>query len=138
MAGAAQPERAVIRVVLADDDESFLASLRELIQEHPSLSVEATATDGVRATELVRELEPDALVIDLHMPRLDGVGAIAQLRKHHPNLCVIALTGDESREIHDAVAKAGGDAVLLKSEMVENLAERLVATIPLLHPSPEA
>ena len=58
----------VIRVVLADDDEAFLASLRELIQAHPSLSVEATATDGVRATELVRELEPDALVIDLHMP----------------------------------------------------------------------
>lgn len=138
MAGAAQPERAVIRIVLADDDEGFLASLRELIQEHPSLSVEATATDGVRATELVRELEPDALVIDLHMPRLDGVGAIAQLRKHHPNLCVIALTGDESREIHEAVAEAGGDAVLLKSQMVENLAERLVATIPLLHPGPEA
>jgi DNA-binding NarL/FixJ family response regulator len=128
----------VIRVVLADDDENFLASLRELIQVHPSLSVEATATDGLRATELVRELEPDALVIDLHMPQLDGVAAIAQLRKSHPELCVIALTGDESREIHEEVAKAGGDAVMLKSQLVENLAERLVATIPLLHPKPEA
>ena len=138
MTEAAQAERDVIRLVLADDDEGFLASLRELIQEHPSLSVEATATDGVRATELVRELEPDALVIDLHMPRLDGVGAIAHLRQNHPQLCVIALTGDESREIHEEVARAGGDAVLLKSEMVENLAERLVATIPMLHPAPEA
>ena len=100
--------------------------------------MEATATDGVRATELVRELEPDALVIDLHMPRMDGVAAIAQLREQHPELCLIALTGDESREIHEEVAKAGGDAVLLKSEMVENLAERLVATIPMLHPAPEA
>jgi DNA-binding NarL/FixJ family response regulator len=138
MAGAAQPEQNVIRIVLADDDEGFLASLRELIEEHPSLSVEATATDGVRATELVRELEPDALVIDLHMPRLDGVGAIAQLRANHPELCVIALTGDESHEIHQAVAEAGGQAVLLKSQMVENLAERLVATIPLLQPQAEA
>jgi DNA-binding NarL/FixJ family response regulator len=138
MTQAAQAEHEVIRLVLADDDEAFLASLREVIQEHPLLMVEATATDGVRATELVRELEPDALVIDLHMPRLDGVGAIAQLRQNHPRLCVIALTGDESREIHEEVARAGGDAVLLKSEMVENLAERLVATIPLLHPAPEA
>jgi two-component system nitrate/nitrite response regulator NarL len=138
MAGAAQPEQGVIRIVLADDDEGFLESLRALVDEHPSLSVEATATDGVRATELVRELQPDALVIDLHMPRLDGVAAIGQLRANHPTLCVIALTGDESREIHEAVAAAGGDAVLLKSQMVENLAERLVATIPLLHPSPEA
>jgi two-component system, NarL family, nitrate/nitrite response regulator NarL len=127
-------EQGVIRVVLADDDEGFLASLTELIDEHPSLSVEATATNGIEATELVGELEPDALVIDLHMPLLDGVGAIAQLREAHPTLCVIALTGDESREIHEAVAAAGGDAVMLKSEMVENLAERLVATIPMLSP----
>jgi DNA-binding NarL/FixJ family response regulator len=138
MAGAAQPEQSVIRIVLADDDEGFLASLRELIQQHPSLLVEATATDGVQATELVQKLQPDALVIDLHMPRLDGVAAIAELRADHPTLCVIALTGDESREIHEAVAEAGGDAVMLKSELVENLAERLVATIPLLHPAPEA
>ena len=138
MAGEAQPEQGVIRVVLADDDEGFLESLRALVEEHPSLSVEATATDGLRATELVRELEPDALVIDLHMPRLDGVAAIGQLRANHPTLCLIALTGDESHEIHQAVAEAGGDAVLLKSQLVENLAERLVATIPLLHPSPEA
>lgn len=138
MAGAAQPKQDVIRIVLADDDEGFLESLRALVEEHPSLSVEATATDGQRATELVRELEPDALVIDLHMPRLDGVAAIGQIRAKHPTLCLIALTGDESRDIHQAVAEAGGDAVLLKSEMVENLAERLVATIPMLHPSPEA
>jgi DNA-binding NarL/FixJ family response regulator len=137
MAGAAEPDEGVIRVVLADDDEAFLLSLQELIQVHPSLSVEATATDGVRATELVRELDPDALVIDLHMPLLDGVQAIAQLRENHPDLCVIALTGDESREIHEQVARAGGDAVLLKSQLVENLADRLVATIPLLHPRPE-
>ena len=127
-------QQGVIRVVLADDDEGFLASLTALIDEHPSLSVEATATNGIEATELVRELEPDALVIDLHMPLLDGVGAIAQLREAHPTLCVIALTGDESREIHEAVAAAGGDAVMLKSELVENLAERLVATIPMLSP----
>jgi two-component system, NarL family, nitrate/nitrite response regulator NarL len=127
-------QQGIIRVVLADDDEGFLASLTELIDEHPSLSVEGTATNGIEATELVGELEPDALVIDLHMPLLDGVGAIAQLREAHPTLCVIALTGDESREIHEAVAAAGGDAVMLKSELVENLAERLVATIPMLSP----
>ena len=69
MAGAAQAKQDVIRIVLADDDEGFLESLRALVEEHPSLSVEATATDGVRATELVQELDPDALVIDLHMPR---------------------------------------------------------------------
>jgi two-component system, NarL family, nitrate/nitrite response regulator NarL len=125
-----------ISVVLADDDAAFLSSLRALIDEEDGLSVAATATDGVETIELVRELQPDALVIDLHMPRLDGVSAIARLREELPRLCVIALTGDESREIHNAVAEAGGNAVLLKSEVVDGLAANLRAAIPLLEPDP--
>jgi DNA-binding NarL/FixJ family response regulator len=125
-----------ISVVLADDDAAFLSSLRALIDGEDGLSVAATATDGVEAIEFVDELHPDALVIDLHMPRLDGVSAIARLREDHPRLCVIALTGDESREIHDRVAKAGGNAVLLKSEVAAGLPAQLRAAIPLLEPEP--
>lgn len=125
-----------ISVVLADDDAAFLSSLRALIDDEDGLSVAATATDGVEAIEYVKELQPDALVIDLHMPRLDGVSAIARLREDYPRLCLIALTGDESREIHNRVAEAGGNAVLLKSEVVEGLAANLRAAIPLLEPDP--
>jgi|SRR5262245_43912046 len=125
-----------ISVVLADDDAAFLSSLRVLIDDEEGLSVAATATDGVEAIEFVEELHPDALVIDLHMPRLDGVSAIARLRADHPRLCVIALTGDESREIHNRVAEAGGNAVLLKSEVAAGLAAQLRAAIPLLEPDP--
>jgi DNA-binding NarL/FixJ family response regulator len=125
-----------ISVVLADDDAAFLSSLRLLIDDEEGLSVAATATDGVEAIEFVEELHPDALVIDLHMPRLDGVSAIARLRADHPRLCVIALTGDESREIHNRVAEAGGNAVLLKSEVAAGLAAQLRAAIPLLEPDP--
>lgn len=125
-----------ISVVLADDDAAFLSSLRALIDDEEGLSVAAAATDGVEAIEFVEQLHPDALVIDLHMPRLDGVSAIARLRADHPRLCVIALTGDESREIHDRVAAAGGNAVLLKSEVADGLAARLRAAIPLLEPDP--
>jgi len=125
-----------ISVVLADDDAAFLSSLRVLIDDEEGLSVAATATDGVEAIEFVEELHPDALVIDLHMPRLDGVSAIARLREDHPRLCVIALTGDESREIHNRVAEAGGNAVLLKSEVAAGLAAQLRAAIPLLEPDP--
>ena len=125
-----------ISVVLADDDAAFLSSLRVLIDDEEGLSVAATATDGVEAIKFVEELHPDALVIDLHMPRLDGVSAIAQLRADHPRLCVIALTGDESREIHNKVEEAGGNAVLLKSEVAAGLPAQLRAAIPLLEPDP--
>ena len=56
-----------VRVLLADDDEDFLVSLRELIEAQRELSVVATATNGLSAIELVDELAPDAVVLDLHM-----------------------------------------------------------------------
>jgi two-component system chemotaxis response regulator CheB len=122
------PEAAgMIRVLLADDDQPFLEALSPLIERQPELAVVARAHDGLAAIELADELEPDAVVIDLHMPRLDGVSAVARLRKDHPSMCVIALTGDEAPALHQAVTEAGADAVLVKGEFVDVLVDRLAA-----------
>ncbi|HEX9349646.1 MAG TPA: response regulator transcription factor [Gaiellaceae bacterium] len=116
-----------IRVLLADDDESFLVSLQGLIDEQRELSVVGTATDGLAAIELVDELAPDAAVLDLHMPLLDGVSTVARLRRDHPNLCLIALTGDEAPALHRAAKDSGADDVLLKTQLVGALVDRLTA-----------
>src|SRR5206468_4912806 len=107
------------------DDRAFLVSLPELIERQPELSVIGAAADGLEAIELADDLDPDAVVIDLHMPLLDGVTAAARLRRDHTNLCLIALTGDEEPALHRAVREAGADEVLLKTELVEGLLERL-------------
>ncbi len=114
-----------VRVLLADDDQAFLEALRSLIESQPQLSVAGTATNGLAAIELVDELEPDAVVIDLHMPLLDGVTAVARLRRDYPTLCLIALTGDLAQRIHDAVREAGADDVLVKEDFAETLMGRL-------------
>ena len=116
-----------IRVLLADDDQPFLDALSPLIERQPQLAVVGTANDGLAAIELADELSPDAVVIDLHMPRLDGVSAVARLRRDHPSMCVIALTGDEQAALHQAVTEAGADAVLMKDEFVDVLVDRLAA-----------
>ena len=118
---------AAVRVLLADDDAHFVESLQPLIEQQPELTVVGAAANGLDAIELADELGPDAVVIDLHMPLLDGVTAVARLRKDHPNLCLIALTGDRDETIHRAVREAGADAVLLKGELVDTLVERLAA-----------
>jgi two-component system chemotaxis response regulator CheB len=117
----------MIRVLLADDDEPFLEALSPLIERQPELAVVGEAHDGLAAIELAEELTPDAVVIDLHMPRLDGVTAVARLRRDHPSMCVIALTGDEAPALHRAVTEAGADAVLVKREFVDVLVDRLAA-----------
>jgi DNA-binding NarL/FixJ family response regulator len=116
-----------IRVLVADDDRSFLGSLRELIDRQPELEVVATAVDGLQAIELAEQLDPDAVVLDLHMPLLDGVSAAARLRHDHPSICLIALTGDAAPALHDAVLDAGADEVLLKNQILDALVERLIA-----------
>src|SRR5262245_14442865 len=119
-----------VRVLLADDDAVFLESLRPLIEHQSELTVVGTAENGLVAIELVDALLPDAVVIDLHMPLVDGVTAVARLRKDHPSLCLVALTGDPDRELHEAVTEAGADAVLLKDHLVEALVDRLAAVKP--------
>lgn len=116
-----------IRVLLADDEQPFLDALSPLIERQPQLAVVGTALDGLAAIELADALGPDAVVIDLHMPRLDGVSAVARLRRDHPSMCVIALTGDKEPALHTAVTEAGADAVLMKGEFVDVLVARLAA-----------
>jgi DNA-binding NarL/FixJ family response regulator len=119
--------RASVRVLLADDDAAFVESLQPLIEQQPELTVVGTAPNGLDAIELADALDPDAVVIDLHMPLVDGVTAVARLRKDHPHLCLIALTGDPDHELHAAVTEAGADAVLEKSGFVDVLVSRLAA-----------
>ena len=125
-----QPDESRIRVLIADDDPAFLRSLERLIESQPELTVIAAAANGLEAVELTDSLDPDAVVLDLHMPLLDGVSATARLRRDHPSLCLIALTGDEAPGLHRAVREAGADEVLMKSELIEGLVERLAAARP--------
>jgi DNA-binding NarL/FixJ family response regulator len=121
------PPEGRIKVVLADDDGGFVECLRTMVDVEPRLSVVGVAGDGLEAIELVEELGPEAVVIDLHMPRLDGVSAVARMRQDHPGLCLIAITADGAPELHRAVEEAGADAVFMKHELVDGLTERIVS-----------
>jgi DNA-binding NarL/FixJ family response regulator len=114
-----------IRVLIADDDAGFRSALEELIDRQPELNVVGAAGDGLEAIELAEQLGPDAVVLDLHMPLLDGVTAATRLRHDHPSLCLIALTGDEAPALHRAVRDAGADEVLLKNDLLDGLLDRL-------------
>jgi NarL family two-component system response regulator LiaR len=116
-----------IKVLVADDDVLFIESLRELIDRQPELEVVGEAHNGLEAIDLTDSLDPDAVVIDLHMPLVDGVTAVARMRRDHPNLCLIVLTGDTDAELHRAASEAGADAVLEKSELAQGLIDRLSA-----------
>ncbi len=110
-----------IRIVVVDDHPVVRDGLRGMLDGQPDLEVVGEAADGLEALAIVAETAPDVVLMDLRMPRLDGVGAIAQLNDSHPAVHVLVLTTyDEDQDIVRAV-EAGAIGVLLKDAPREEL-----------------
>ena len=110
-----------IRVLIADDHVTVTAGLAAIIGMQPDMTVIAEATNGREAVELWRHHRPDVALLDLRMPVLDGVGAIAEIHKADASARVIVLsTYDTDNEIYRAV-KAGAKGYVLKDARREEL-----------------
>ena len=117
-----------IRIVIADDHRLFRDGLCRLIDMEPDILVVGEARDGVEAIEKVKEHSPDILLIDVNMPRMDGIQAIQSLRRSH-NIRIIALTAFDDDEHVQALGSAGIHGYVLKSSGIMELltAVRMVA-----------
>lgn len=105
----------MIRVVLADDQELVRAGLRMILEAEDDIEVVAEAGDGVTAVQLVLELLPDIVLMDIRMPRMDGLEAMTDLLAHQPSLRILVLsTFDTDEYVHRALA-GGASGFLLKS-----------------------
>lgn len=110
-----------LRVVLADDHAVVRAGLRALIEGQPDLSVVGEAADGIEALELAQACRPDVLVIDLSMPRLNGVETTQQLRAACPQIKVLVLTVHEDATYLRQVLEAGATGYVLKHAAPDSL-----------------
>lgn len=103
-----------IRVLVADDHYIVREGLRLVIETDPGLELAGSAEDGGRAVELARELEPDVVLMDLRMPVLDGIEAIARLKAEAPRAACIALTTFDEGDLLVRALRAGARGCLLK------------------------
>jgi two-component system NarL family response regulator len=114
-------ESARIRVLIADDHVTVLEGLAAIIARQPDMMVVAQADDGEEAVELWTRHRPDVTLLDLRMPKLDGVGVIEKIRTQDATARVVVLTTyDTDSEILRAI-KAGTKAYLLKDARREQL-----------------
>jgi DNA-binding NarL/FixJ family response regulator len=112
-----------IRLLIADDHMTVLAGLVSIINMQSDMMVVAEASNGRQAVELWQKHCPDVTLLDLRMPKLDGVGAIEEIHKQDALARVIVLTTyDTDNEIYRAV-KAGAKGYLLKDAQREDLLE---------------
>jgi DNA-binding NarL/FixJ family response regulator len=116
-----------VRVLIADDQALFREALIALLELQPGIEAIGEAGDGEEAIRVSHELRPDVVLMDLRMPVLDGVGAIARLRDEQPDVRVLALTTFDDDEDVFAALRAGAVGYLLKDVASSRLVEAIVA-----------
>lgn len=120
-----QAER--IKVLIVDDHQVVRQGLRTFLELHEDVVVAGEAADGLAAVELVRQVEPDIVLMDLVMPKLDGIGATRQIVGLGRGVKVIALTSfSETERVFPAI-QAGAVSYLLKDVSPDELVEAIRA-----------
>ena len=109
------------RIVIAEDHTILREGLRSLLSSEPELRVVGEAKDGREAIRRVEQLEPDLILMDLSMPRMNGVEAIREIKNRIPETKVLALTVHKAEEFVLEVLQAGADGYVLKDASSEEL-----------------
>jgi len=110
-----------IRILIADDHAIVREGLRALIETEPGMELAAEAGDGIEAVQMARRLKPDVILLDLLMPRMDGLEAIRAIKQEQPGACILVLTSfAEDEKVFPAI-KAGAQGYLLKDTTPEAL-----------------
>ena len=104
----------MIRVLVVDDHELVRISLRYIFAEYPSIQIVAEAKDGETALKLCREVQPDIVLLDIHLPGLTGFEVTSRLKKMNEGLGIIILTIHESGLFPGRLLEAGASAYLTK------------------------
>jgi DNA-binding NarL/FixJ family response regulator len=128
MSAAARPaDGGPLRIVIADDQASVREGLVLLLDSLPDIEVVGAAADGQQALDLVAAQRPDAILLDLHMPVLDGIGATRRLAAEHPGVAIVILTtyADDTSVLH--ALQAGARSYLTKDADRRDIARALQA-----------
>jgi DNA-binding NarL/FixJ family response regulator len=113
------------RLLIVDDHEIFRRGLRALLEPSSEWEICGEAVDGLDAVEQCKSLKPDIVVLDVSMPRLNGLEAARRIKKENPDPQIIIITQHDSPQIRSAAIEAGAQAFVTKSAVASELVSAL-------------
>lgn len=120
------PQLPKIRVLLVDDHHMLRQGLRTIVSLHARLEVVGEAGDGLEAIELARALKPDVVVMDVNMPRCDGITATKSIKEEFPDIQIVALSMHNSPDIIERMKQVGTSRYLTKESAAGQLCRAIV------------
>ena len=116
-----QRSRKSIRTLVVDDSPVALGSIRSLLKNRRSLEIVGYAEDGEEGVAQARDLQPDLILMDLQMPRLDGMGAIRLIRRFSDEVRIIVITFIHGEEVRKECREIGADGFVVKDRLYQDL-----------------
>ena len=118
-----------MRVLVADDFEPLRRFVSSTIAKLPQLKLVGEASDGLEAVQKTKELQPDMILLDVNLPKLNGFEVARRVREHIPQLKIIFFSGDRSFDIAEDALRMGAVGYLVKSDAGRELIPALEATL---------
>ena len=110
-----------IRVLLVDDHAMMRQGLRSVLDGYSDVTVVGEAANGEEAVLAARELSPSVVIMDINMPKMNGIEATKRIKMTHPHIVVIGLSVNAGQHNQEALRQAGAWTVLTKEAAVEDL-----------------
>ena len=123
-------EKQRLTVLLVDDHAMMREGLRSVLEAHSDIHIVGEASDGQEAIALVDELRPSLVVMDINMPRLNGIEATARIKARYAEIKVIGLSVNAGPNNKEAMLRAGADMLLTKEAAVEELYRSIQEVMP--------
>jgi DNA-binding NarL/FixJ family response regulator len=122
----------MIKVLIVDDYEDWRRKVRELLQERPDLQVICEVADGLEAVQKAGELKPDLIVLDIGLPKLNGIEAALQIRQVSPSSKIIFLSQDNSFDPDELALSTGAQGFVHKARAQSDLLRAIDAALRVL------
>ncbi len=118
-------EEKAIQILVVDDHALVRQEIRSILEGYPDLEVVGEARNGLEAIFLVEKLRPRVVLMDINMPKMNGIEATAQIRKGYPDTIVIGFSVNTTTDNHEAMKQAGAVQLVAKDAAVEELYEAI-------------
>jgi two-component system, NarL family, response regulator LiaR len=122
-------ERPIVRIVIVEDDPMMQLGLEQSFQDYPQMQIVAQAEDGLRGVAIVRQCQPDLVLMDIGLPRMDGIAATQEIKQALPQTRVVMLTSHTSETEIVAALSSGADAYCIKGTNIELLISAIEAAL---------